>query len=452
MDESQVTDQGQQPTLDDPDQPEPGQPEPDRPDPLASGESAPDAPQPTTDTETRTGPPAHDLAATTAPTAPTARPGQPEPQAGTPPADHDGRPADHTAGSGSKPRTKPTDRVKRPRLRRRPRLPWKVRWYVIKRTVVEFIRDRCLDLAAGLTFRGLLALFPATVALISLVGVVGEKDETIDLMIQFADRIWAGSGEQIREPLTALASARQFAGFTLVSGVVVALWSASSYVVAFGRAMNQICGVQEGRPYWKLRPIQMIVTLGLVLMVILIVLGLVVSGPVAKAIGDLFGLADLSLTLWSIARWPAILLIVVGMVALLYYATPNVRHPAIRWLSLGALLAIVAWGVLSAGFEFYVTTFDSYNRTYGSLAGVVIFLLWFWLANIALMVGAELDAELERAHELLEGIHAERSLQLPTREDKAYLKREARYEKVVAQGREIRERAEATRAGPGNSR
>jgi membrane protein len=231
------------------------------------------------------------------------------------------------------------------------------------------------------------------------------------------------------------------AGFALVLGLLGALWSASGYVGAFGRAMNKIYEVDEGRPFWKLRPVNLAITVGAVLLAALILLGLVVTGPFAEELGETLGLGNTAITVWNVGKWPVLLLVVVFLVAILYYATPNVQQPKFRWISVGAGLAIVMWILASAAFGVYVANFGSYNKTYGSLAGVIILLLWLWLTNLALLFGAEVDAELERSRQLQAGIEAEESLQLPRKDTRRSDKEAAKLEAQIDAGRDLRERA-----------
>ncbi|QBR93315.1 YihY/virulence factor BrkB family protein [Nocardioides euryhalodurans] len=313
-------------------------------------------------------------------------------------------------------------------------------WYVVRKTVREFSKDECLDLAAALTYYAVLALFPALIALLSLVGLVGQGQSSAEALLDILEDMGAGAvAETVRATLLEL-SAAPSGGITLLLGLAGALWSASAYVGAFGRAMNRMYGTGEGRPIWKLRPAMLLVTLVLVLLAALTLVGLVVSGPVAEAVGRALGLDSAAVLAWQIAKWPVILLVVMLIVATLYWATPNVRQAKFRWLSLGAALAIVVWIVLSAAFGFYVSNFSTYDRTYGSLAGVIVFLLWLWLTNLALLFGAELDAELERGRELQAGIPAERTIQLPARDTAGIQKAEEKAEDDVRRGREIRQR------------
>ena len=231
------------------------------------------------------------------------------------------------------------------------------------------------------------------------------------------------------------------AGLGLVLGLALALWSASGYVGAFGRGMNRVYEIDEGRPIWKLRPLMLLVTLLTVVLAALVAVGLVITGPAAQAVGDALGLGDTVVTVWNIAKWPVMLLVVMFIVALLYYATPNVKQPKFRWISVGAALAIVVWIVASAAFGFYVANFSSYDKTYGSLAGVIAFLLWLWITNLALLFGGELDAELERARELQAGMPAEEEIQLPPRDTRKIDKAAAKDREDVLRGRRLRETA-----------
>ncbi|NYG54665.1 YihY/virulence factor BrkB family protein [Nocardioides perillae] len=311
--------------------------------------------------------------------------------------------------------------------------------YVVRRGMREFGKDHCTDLAAALTYYAVLALFPATIALLSLVGLVSNPTETVSTLLDVLRRVGAGSAVDTLEPTIRGLATGDSAGFALVTGLALALFSASGYVMSFGRAMNRIYEVEEGRPVWKLRPQMVLLTAVLVVLVAAVLVGLVVSGPVAQAIGGVIGLGDQTLTVWNIAKWPVILAVVVLIVALLYQFTPNVQQPKFRWLSIGAVFAIVVWALASVAFGFYVSNFGSYDKTYGSLAGVVVFLLWLWLTNLALLFGAELDAEIERSRELQAGMAAEESIQLPLRDDRNVKKQEEKEAELVARARALRE-------------
>jgi membrane protein len=312
--------------------------------------------------------------------------------------------------------------------------------YVLKKTAREFSKDQCTDLAAALTYYAVLALFPAFIALLSIVGLVSDGPKTVDTLLDILRQIGAGTAvDTIGPTLQKMAAADQAAGFAFVLGLATALWSASGYVGAFGRAMNRMYEIREGRPFWKLRPVQLLVTLIGLVLVAAVAVALVVTGPAADAVGNALGIGSTAVTVWNIAKWPVILAAVVLVVAILYYATPNVKQPKFRWISVGALLAIVVWIIASALFGFYVANFSSYNKTYGALAGVVVFLLWLWITNLALLFGAELDSELERGRELQAGIEAEKTVQLPPRDTRNIEKADAKEAKDVERGRELRE-------------
>jgi membrane protein len=323
---------------------------------------------------------------------------------------------------------------------------WK---HVARKTAREFMGDRCPDLAAALTYYAVLALFPAAIAVLSLVGLVGEDRSTVDAVLGVLRDLNATSIADTLEPTLVKLSRGTGAGWALALGLGGALWSASGYVGAFGRAMNDMYDVREGRPLWKLRPAMLVLTAVLLILSSLIVVGLVVSGPVARAIGDALGVGGSTVTLWGILKWPVLLFLVAVVVALLYWGTPNVRHPRFRWISIGAALAIVAWVVLSAIFGWYVANFGAFSRTYGSLAGAIVFLLWLWLTNVALLFGAELDAEIERGRELQMGMAAEESLRLEPRDTRGILKAEEREQDDVQRGRRLRQEHETE---PGRSR
>ena len=310
--------------------------------------------------------------------------------------------------------------------------------YIARKTIREFSTDQATDLAAALTYYGVLAIFPALLAFVSLLGLFGDPSETTDALLELAGPLVPASTlDAVREPIAQLAS-QPAAGFTFVVGVVGALWSASGYVAAFSRAMNRIYAIQEGRPFWKLRPVTLAVTvLAIVLAVVAAVL-VAVGGPVATVIGDAIGLGDAFVAAWNVLRWPVLVLLAVVIIAVLYYATPNVQQPKFRWMSVGAFVALVAWALASAGFALYAANFASYDETYGTIGGIIVFLLWVWISNLALLFGAELDAELERGRQLQAGIPAEEHLQLPPRDTKQSDKIAAQHEKDVRAGRRLR--------------
>lgn len=313
---------------------------------------------------------------------------------------------------------------------------WK---YIAKKAFREFSRDQCPDLAAGLTYYAVLSMFPALLALVSLLGIFGQAEKTTGALLEIVQGIAPGTAmDAVRGPIEELTSSPA-AGFTLVIGLVTALWSASGYVNGFGRAMNRIYEVDEGRGFVKLRGTMLGVTLLSVVIVALLAAMLVVSGPVAEAVGGVLGLGGVFLTVWNIAKWPVIVLLVIVIIAVLYYATPNVRQPKIRWMSVGSFIALMIFVLASLGFGFYVANFGNYNKTYGAIGGVIVMLLWLWILNMSLLFGAEFDAEMERGRQLQAGIEAEETIQLPPRDTKKSDKIQAQEEEEIRHGRELRE-------------
>ena len=314
--------------------------------------------------------------------------------------------------------------------------------FVLKRTIHEFSWDQCTTLAAALTYYGVLSLFPALLALISILGLFGQAEATTATIIEILRGLSDPSVvNAVRDPIEQLASAPG-AGWVFVLGLGGAIWAASGYVAAFAQAMNRIYEVDEGRPFWKLRPVMLIITIVLLLIAIVMAVLLVVSGPVAEAIGKAIGLGTAVVTVWDIAKWPVLVAFAVLLIAVLYYATPNVKQPKFRWLSIGSVIALVVLALASLGFFFYVANFANYNKTYGSIGGMIVLLLWLWIANMALLFGAEFDSEMERGRQLQGGIEAEETLQLPPRDDRQSKKRQKGEEADVAEGRELRERHE----------
>jgi membrane protein len=310
--------------------------------------------------------------------------------------------------------------------------------YIAKKTLREFSTDHGTDLAASLTYYATLAVFPALLAFVSIIGLFGDAEKTTNQLLGFAEGLIPPSTlDVIRAPIENLAQSDS-AGFALVIGILGALWSASGYVGAFSRAMNRIYGIQEGRPIWKLRPITLLVTVLAVLVAVIAAILIVLSGPIAENVADAIGLGETPLIVWNIVKWPVVAFLAVLVVAVLYYATPNVQQPKFRWMSVGSLAALLVWLIASLGFAFYAANFSNYNATYGSIGGVIVFLLWIWISNLALLFGAELDAELERGRELQAGIAAEETIQLPPRDTRVSDKQAKQHEKDVAAGRSLR--------------
>ncbi len=310
--------------------------------------------------------------------------------------------------------------------------------YVLKKTVREFSADQCTDLAAALTYYAVLAVFPALLAIVSLLGLFGNARRTTDTLLDLVQGLVPASTlDLLREPIQNLTHSPA-AGLALATGIVGALWSASGYVGAFGRAMNRVYSVQEGRPFWKLRPVTLAVTVLAVAAAVVVALLLVISGPIAEQVGSAMGLGHGVVVAWDIVKWPVLAVLAVVVIAVLFDATPNVRQPRFRWISVGAVAALVVWAIASAGFAFYAANFSNYNATYGSIGGVIVFLLWIWISNNALLFGAELDAELERGRELQSGIEAEETIQLPPRDTTKITKAQEQHAKDVLAGRRLR--------------
>jgi membrane protein len=273
---------------------------------------------------------------------------------------------------------------------------------VLRRTFREFQEDQLTDLAAALTYYGILAIFPALIALVSILGLIGHS--ATQPLISNLGKLAPGAAQKIfTSAIQGLQHGRGTAGVVFVLGLAGALWSASGYIAAFMRASNRIYDVPEGRPFWKTIPIRLVVTVVMVLLLAVSAFAVVVTGGLAKQVGNLLGVGSSAVTVWDIAKWPALLLIVSFMFSILYWAAPNVKQPGFRWLSPGGVFAVLVWVAASALFALYVASFSSYNKTYGTLAGVIIFLVWLWISNIALLLGAEFNAELERGRAIAAG-------------------------------------------------
>jgi membrane protein len=289
----------------------------------------------------------------------------------------------------------------------------------LTRTALEFREDNMSDWAAALTYYGLLSLFPALIALVSIVGVFGDPVTTTRQLTDIVTQIGPSTAaDTFSGPIESITSNRSTAGILFFAGLAVALWSASNYVGAFIRASNVAWETPEGRSFFKLRPLQILVTLAMVLMLAIVALALVLTGPIVEAVGSSIGIGDTALTIWDIAKWPVLLAVVILMISILYYAAPNVKLPGFRWVTPGSALAVVIWLIASALFAFYVANFGSYDKTYGTLGGLVALLVWMWISNLALLFGVELNVEQERSREVAEGMpRAEREIQLEPRDE-----------------------------------
>ena len=323
----------------------------------------------------------------------------------------------------------PEDEIDQKRSGRRPEGPAHARkgsaLQTIKRTLSEFSEDNLTDSAAALTYYAILSIFPALLALVAIVGLVGDPQTVTKEMTTLVTSIGPASAAQtFKAPIEGLTKSSGTAGILLIVGIASALWTASGYVGAFMRASNVIYEVEEGRSIIKLRPLQMLVTLVLVVLLALVLVALVLTGPLASKVGSAVGIGSTAVTVWNIAKWPVLLIVVSFMIALLYYASPNAKLRSLRSIVPGAFLAVVLWLVASAAFAFYVANFGSYNKTYGTLGGIVIFLVWMWITNVAILLGAEINAERERSRQLRDGTPgAEREIQLDERSEPKAKKR-----------------------------
>ncbi|QYG94925.1 YihY/virulence factor BrkB family protein [Iamia sp. SCSIO 61187] len=287
----------------------------------------------------------------------------------------------------------------------------------LKRTLTEFKEDELTDRAAALTYYSVLSIFPALIAMVSVVGLVGDPETITDTLTGIAESLGSSSAvETFEQPIDDVTSDRNAAGLGLIVGLGAALWTASGYIGAFMRASNEIYEVEEGRSVFMLRPLQMVVTLILVVLLAVVLGAIALTGPVAREVGEQIGVGSGAITAWNILKWPVLGVVVMFMLALLYYSAPNAKLPGFKWITPGSVVAVLIWVAASVGFAFFVASFGSYNTTYGALAGVVIALIWLWLTNLAILFGAELNAEVERSRQLDEGTSgAERKIQLPER-------------------------------------
>jgi membrane protein len=322
---------------------------------------------------------------------------------------------------------------------------WKA---VLKRTVKEFREDNLTDWGAALTYYAVLALFPALLVLVALVGLVGQYPQTTTSLLQIVRQVSGGNPalDGLEQTINGIVQNKGGAGALLGLGLAGALWSASGYIGAFMRASNAIYEIEEGRPFWKLRPLQVVVTLLMVMLLALVLIALVVSGPLAEAIGNQIGLGSVAVTLYQIAKWPIMAAVVIVMLAVLYYVAPNAKLPKFQWITPGAVVALVVWVLASVAFGIYVANFGSYNKTYGALGGAISLLVWMWISNLAVLFGQELNAEVERGRELAAGLSAEREIQLPPR-DAPDRELEDEGERISREGRFRPNRAEQQSQG-----
>ena len=331
-----------------------------------------------------------------------------------------------------------TDAAPKPTARGIPLGDWR---FAIRRALHGFMRHRGIDSAAALTFFSALAMFPAALAIVSAFALGNGKRDAAAVILDLVDEIAQDSTvKAIRGPLTELFTVTN-PGIGLAIGLIVSVWALSSYATAFGRAVNSVYEVEEGRQIWKFRGTMIVLAAFLQVAYAAIVVLLVTTPRLAGAIGKTIGIGEPWLTTWSIARWPLLLVLVTLVTAALYYVTPNVRRDRIRWVSFGAVFAIVAWAAATGLFALYVGTVGQYDRIYGWLGGAVVLLLWLYLTNLVLVFGAEVDAEVVRLRQLTAGIAAEEVIQLPMRDTTRNLMLARQLAADVSHGRAIRENA-----------
>ncbi|MFF5302378.1 YihY/virulence factor BrkB family protein [Streptomyces sp. NPDC013161] len=319
----------------------------------------------------------------------------------------------------------PGEQVERRAPDRPTKLPKRSWWAVLKGTVREFQVDELADRAAALTYYGVLSLFPALLVLVSLLGMAG-KSATQQVLDNIEKLAPSSTRDIISDAIRQLQAPGGLGSIVAVVGIVVAVWSASGYIAAFIRSANVVYDMPEGRPVWKVLPIRVGVTVVLLVLTVVSALIVVFTGGLARAAGSALGIGDAALAVWSVAKWPGLVVLVMAMIAILYWAAPNVKGRGFRWVTPGSVLALVVWMVASGGFAFYVAHFASYNKTYGTLAGVIVFLMWLWISNIAVLLGLEFDAELARQRAVAGGLPKDEEPYLPPRDTRAWSKKDQR--------------------------
>jgi len=287
---------------------------------------------------------------------------------------------------------------------------------ILKRTLKQFSEDQLTTWAAALTNFGVLSLFPMILALVSVLGVIGPS-ATQPLLDQLGTVAPGPAKDILTNVLTSLEQNKGGSTIALIIGLAAAIWSASGYISAFMDASNNVWDVPEGRPIWKKLPIRLGVTVIMLVLLTVTSLAIVFTGPLAQEFGDLIGLGATFVDVWNIAKWPVLLVIVSFMLSLLYWACPNVKQPGFPWITPGGVLAVILWIAASALFALYVANFSSYNKTYGSLGGVIVFLTWLWISNIIILLGAEFNSEMERSKAIQEGHPPDKEPYLPLRDD-----------------------------------
>ncbi len=289
----------------------------------------------------------------------------------------------------------------------------------LKRSATEYMEDGMTDWAAALTYYGLLSLFPMLIALVSVIGIFADPEATTEKLTEIVSNLGPDTAaDTFKGPVEGITSNRGASGVTFVIGLALAIWAASGYIGAFGRASNVIYETREGRPFWRLKPLQLGITIVMILILALLAIGLVMTGPVVRAVAEPLGIGSTAVDIWGFAKWPVMIALVLIMFAVLFHFSPNVTPGRFHFFTPGAVVALVIWILASAGFAFYAGNFGSYNETYGTLAGFVVLLIWFWISNLAVLFGLELNSEVERTRQISEGVGgAEKQLQLEPRAD-----------------------------------
>lgn len=288
----------------------------------------------------------------------------------------------------------------------------------LKRTGVEFVEDEMTDRAAGLTYYGLLSLFPAIIALVSVVGLFADPQATTQKLTEIVGNLGPDTAvDTFKGPVESITSNRSSSIVALAISTGLALFSASSYIGAFSRASNVVFETREGRPFWKLRPFQILVTLLMLAILAVLAIGLIMTGPIVEAVADPLGIGSTAVSVWGIAKWPVMAALAVLLILVLYHTSPNVKPGGLKSFLPGAAVALLVWVIASVGFAFYVSQFGSYNKTYGALSGFIVLLIWFWISNLALLFGLQLNSEIERNRQFDQGLaRSERELQSEPRE------------------------------------
>ncbi|OKK21990.1 ribonuclease BN [Streptomyces sp. CB00455] len=293
---------------------------------------------------------------------------------------------------------------------------WKA---VLRGTFKEFKDDELADRAAALTYYGILALFPALLVLVSLLGLAGKS--TTQRVLDNVQKLAPGSARDvITDAVQQLQGHSGVGSLVAIIGLVVAVWSASGYIAAFIRCSNAVYDMPEGRPVWKVLPLRVALTVTLMVLACVSALIVVFTGGLARQAGGALGIGDTALTVWSIAKWPVLVLLVTIMIAILYWAAPNAKGRGFKWVTPGSFLALLIWLAASAGFAFYVANFASYNKTYGTLAGVIVFLVWLWITNLAILLGLEFDAEMVRQRAIAGGLPEDEEPYVQPRDTRAW--------------------------------